>query len=226
MRLNFIIPTYNRVPSLQRLVFSLLSNADHPEYVYFTLVLHQGDKETADYATTIQNCKTATENLDKPHLARFHNMGYKTAVKSDIYWYGGDDFECVTKGWDTKVITGMDESNGWALVCGPDGYLGKPSCATFFFVSHRVLSAVGEFVCPYYAREATDLVWSSIMEPLGLVMWKNDLRMEHWHATRHGGKNDATFQRLCSTDAPVYGKDFNNYVHEKQIAIQEAMKCV
>jgi hypothetical protein len=223
MKVNFIIPTYNRVNSLSRLVNSLSCYADNPDWIYYTLVLHEGDNETESFAKLLKNTTIVKENLEVPHLAKFMNMGYGAAVKSDIYVYIGDDFECKTDHWDKIVVDAMDDSNGWALVCGPDGYLGNPGCPTYFFVSHRVIDAVGEFVCPYYQREGTDKIWGDIMWPLGLVAWNPKLRFEHWHATRQGGNNDATFQRLCTPAPPVYGKDSNNYTIDKQKAIRGAM---
>ena len=225
MKINFIVPSYRRGQSLQRLVRTVIGNADNPENVYWTFVLHVGDQGSIDTVLNTPNSTIVFERHETPHLAEFMNLGYFNSSPSDVYVYIGDDFECVTKHWDRKVLDDLDNTNGWSIVCGPDGYLGMPSCPTYFFISRRLVDAVGEFVCPQFHREGTDKAWGDNLGPLGLVTWLPTLRFTHHHATRAGGNMDETYKRLCNTPNPSYGSEYKEYVKAAQLRIQEAMKA-
>jgi len=159
------------------------------------------------------------------------NWGYddganddQDAGADDILMYVGDDFEFVTPHWDALVEQDVKDTQGWCLITGPDGYLSNETCPTFFFVHRKVVEAVGHFVWPEARKEGTDLAWGQTMQPMGLLLWDDRLRMEHWHSTRDGAKPDETFTRLASQPVPQYGKAYYEYIKGSQDRIAEAIK--
>jgi hypothetical protein len=158
------------------------------------------------------------------------NLGWENRCSdpaSEILCYIGDDFEFVTPGWDDVVVAHMERTDYNTLVTGPDGYLGNIGCPTFFFVGAKIVDAIGEFVCPAYQRENTDVVWGQIMgQPLFLTWRLDELKMEHHHSTRPGHSSDETFNRLQAGANEGMGGGLQwDYVRKAQRAIIAMLKA-
>lgn len=166
------------------------------------------------------------EDLPIPHLAQFMNRCYHETTWDDpIVWYGGDDFEAITHHWDDLVIRTLAEHDGMGIVSGRDGYTCCPTCPTYFFVTREFIDmAGGDFVCPLFGKEGTDVAWAKVLEPMGLVHWTPDLHWEHHHATRTPNNQwDTTFSRLQEAHMPGYGKPYQDWVLTRQENIRKAL---
>jgi len=104
----------------------------------------------------------------------------------------GDDMVFITKGYDTRILSRMNEVEGVGLVYCDDDYKQHGDLCVNLFVTEKLVTATSKpFMCELYPVDFIDTLWDKVSKRLGIACYLPDVKIRHEHA---GGS--ATYNRL------------------------------
>ncbi len=214
--LSIIVPTRQRVDSINRLFDSIESTVEVVDRLEVVLYIDNDDYDT-------QVIERPMLNLVKL-IGKRTNMGEMTrqcyeASSSHYILLLNDDTVCRTKGWDTRILRAFDKyPDGIALVWCNDLFRGS-AIPNFPALSKNLCELMGG-ICPVdYSRDYIDTHLLDIFKKLhGLGHYRleylQDVIIEHLHHEAGKAEIDNTYIK------PRLAADELTYIaweHERQI---------
>lgn len=200
-----MVPTRGRAETkLPRFVDSALRQAAEPERLRFAFCVDPDDVGTIDYLRRSPLASDAYEIHSQqgqgPHLASMYNQLYSDtqfAGPGTLVSMVGDDMIFRTPGFDARILDAINAREGRAVVHCRDGVL-DGLIFTNLFVSRQLVEATGApFMCPEFAADMIDVVWTVAARLVGLDVYLDDVMIEHDHCSLGAsGDRDATDRRL------------------------------
>jgi hypothetical protein len=201
-----MVPTYRRVDWIKRFINSAIDKADNPESsIGFVFCVNHKDPKTKEYLTDFCNNRfrdafIVEEKSIQPNLALYFNMMYDQVVKDQgdtIVSMLGDDMVFETKGYDTRLLSEINNHNGIGVFWCDDGYIAHEKCCVNLFVTKKMVDMTGKpFMCPFYKADMIDVVWWMIGMQTQTAHYLSDVVIRHLHNTSLKEGYDTTFQRL------------------------------
>ena len=209
-KINLMVPTRQRVPWLDRFIQSSVRFVSNPDRIAFTLLVDKDDAATIEYVKRLaigSPCQMLLREPGPPHIARFYNFMYSdTSFFSSEYLISmvGDDMEWKTRNYDKAILAAVNEHDGDAVVyCNDDYVQGARLMVNLFTTRQVVLRTKAPFMCPLFASEFIDEVWTIAAKRLGLAVYLEDVVLKHHHSSAiPAGKRDTTFLRLKQVNLP------------------------
>lgn len=229
--INILLPTYKRVRSglLPRFLRSFEDMAADPKCLSFTILVNKDDSETQEWvrewwiAVEERGIKASVilAACEKPHLGWFYNTLYQTTPFQDpglAVTLLGDDMECMTKGWDTRVLAELNKRQGLCVVHCRDG-IQNGRIAVNFFTSRAWVDATGGKFMVDVPVDFVDVAATEVARGLGLEVYLDDVVITHHHHSLKSEKDwDDGFRRLRGE----YGK-MGNQEERVRVFVKDAI---
>jgi len=238
-KINLMLPTRKRVQNgkLKKYLESAVNSMDSSDAVVFTFLIDSDDQESADFLNGFcemygrENTHIIINNdIEKPHLGNFYNKMYEetkfNAEEGTLVSMTGDDMVFNTQGWDSKILSAANQTDGLGIIYCDDDYVQHENLCVNLFVSRRLVKATGKkFMCPLYAADYIDTVWMNVGHNTGLLTYLGDVKITHEHSgSKTPDTYDETFLRLRGgwKDAQDHTAELGNYVHTVVQALKSA----
>lgn len=108
----------------------------------------------------------------------------------------GDDHRPRTAGWDTNLLTELDQL-GTGIVYGNDLLQGE-KMATAVAMTSNIVSALGYMAPPQMVHLCLDLVWVEWGKAIGRLVYLPDTVIEHMHPAVGKAASDAGYEEANS----------------------------
>lgn len=206
MKFSIICPTRKRPLSIVRLLKSLRDTSDDLANVEVLFYVDLDDTITQGAIPNIlsTNKDISTKWIIGPRilLCQMSNELSKLA-SGEILFLCGDDVVFETKGWDFEVTKEFEKvKDKVLLVYGKDG-IQNEKLATHFFV-HRVwLETLGYIVPPLFGGDYADNWAMSVAINLNRLVYKENLRLTHYHVIAGLAPMDETYHEKYERDRKI-----------------------
>lgn len=122
------------------------------------------------------------------------------------YSPSNDDFEYLTAIWDVKLMTNIEEHDGWGISYGDDRIQSENMCTTSV-ISGNIVRALGWLQLPSLQHLYGDHVWKVIGRGLGRIYYDTNVIIRHRHPVDNETKPDAVFERTNSPQMYAVDRD-------------------
>jgi len=234
-KINIMVPTYNRLVGLRRIVNTALNTADQPERLRFSFCVNNTDAATREciekdlYFPTRGGHEIIFEDTKQPNIALYFNLMYdspKFRQPDTLVSMVGDDMEFTTQGWDTRILDAANDAGGECVVYCNDDFIAQDKlCVNLFTTMHIIqgMSVDGAripFMCPLFHAEMIDVVWYYTGKYTGTLRYLGDVVIKHNHGSKAATWQDDTYKRLQPLRSFYSGNPAN-----QRLAIAWATHC-
>lgn len=123
------------------------------------------------------------------------NRGLREFVEQngdyDIYGFIADDVRFHTLDWETKIADRLEHPG---IAYGDDG-LQHEALATHWFVSGRIVKALGGICLAPTHHFYQDNAWMELGKEVGILKYMPDVSIEHLHFSAGKSRYDDTYER-------------------------------
>ncbi len=133
-------------------------------------------------------------------LAAAHGLRYRALCSM------GDDHRPRTPGWDTRLLSALDDMGGSGIAYGDDLLQGE-RLPTAWVVSSNIVAALGWMCQPSLRHYCVDNAWKDLGDRAGCLRYVPDVVIEHLHYLRTGAAPDGTYRAAearASADKDAY----------------------
>lgn len=200
-KIALMIPTFNRVDRVKKIIESAVQTADDPTCLRFVFCVNVNDKVSEAFINEQQGIvkeiiyeKTLQPNLSHYFNKMFDETSFKDAIVSEL----GDDMVFVSRGWDSRILDEIRATEGRGIVYFDDDFTAHEKCCVNLFITRELVTATRKpFMCPFFHADMIDVVWTMVGAMTGLLRYQSDMIIRHEHNSRKKQDEwDETFKRL------------------------------
>ena len=185
--ISIIVPTRERVKSLDELLTSLNKTTLHKDKLEICFVIDDDDIPTKNLLDNHEfkdlKIKYTIIPKGKHILGEWWDIGYNKIATGSIIMLCADDFRFRTVSWDTLIYDEFDKSiDKIILVYGDDLFVSKRlQIATYSFVHRKWIENSPFWLPPYFTTDYVDTWISDVADALGRRIFLPNLVIEHQH---------------------------------------------
>lgn len=194
--ISILTPTRGRPENVKRLVKSVLSTARFPGEVE---ILFYVDFDDDSFPSELESSNVRVIRGPRMWLSVLQNILYANC-KGEIVMYAGDDLVFITKDWDIRVVSAIENyPDKLVLVYPNDLATHGQSMAIHGFLHRNWINAVGSWVAPGRGS-LYDLWHTEVARKLGRLNYLEDVHIAHVHYRQGEGLApfDETYQYVSS----------------------------
>lgn len=130
----------------------------------------------------------------------------------DALWFGliADDVVPLTRHWDSKLVA---TAGSWGISYASDG-INNEKQFTHGVIGGELAREMGYLILPGLHRLYGDNVWTEIGRRRGVLRYRPDVLVEHWHFSNGKAQYDETYAKGDSNgDEEVFKRWLATYDH-------------
>jgi len=219
-KLLVLCPSRGRPGRLKEMLESFIDTQTCSRIKVF---LDNDDPLIEDYQQAIGNKSSFTIDFRK-NTTEILNEAVKLCQQHEYYMVTNDDFIYHTKGWDSMLISAIEERGGVGIAYGND-LLAGVQMPTTSVISGNIVRALGWIQLPGLKHLYGDNVWREIGLRAGCLTHHKWIIIEHKHAFKERSLLDDGYIRVNSKEMYQHDeKVFIDWVKEGMAECVEKVK--
>lgn len=204
-----LVPTRRRPASIDKLRRSFLNT--HANKSELLVILDEDDK--GNYCR-YEDLKYEIYNGEAGYCQeKMNGFAFKYHKEYKYIGFIGDDNEFITKDWDLKIFSALDDIGDNAIAYIDDqlqNYCNaNKDCCRNVFLDSNIINKIGYFAPPTLRHFYQDNFWFSTGTKLGTLAYLEEIKVNHAHFLANLSERDEIYQ--SAYDGNKLDEDFRNY---------------